>query len=509
MTSHMRPSPPGPAPDRESTLGLLVRRLGSDAALLIRQEITLARAELRQPLRHIAGAVSRLSIGAGILLLAGLTVLFGVVVLLGALIGEYWIGALIVGLVFLGAGGWLALREMHRLRALDPTPRETVDSLQDTAKWARNEVARVRASLRTRSAGAQRPMLKGAEAQGARGRPPADTDAASRPRHAPGRPGGRAIRARSSTAVASPYPSAGTGGRDAAGSGVQANRQGGDGQGKEPPPRREGTWPFLKHVAAEIKEDEVAGHAAKVAYYAFLAMPPALMAVFGLAGLVGSERLAMWLERQSAIAMPAAVSEGIVGPFIEQVVLQKAPGPFSIGLLLALWGGSSVFMGLMSTLNHAYDVKEGRSFVKQRAIALTIMIGSVALFLLAAGALLAGPAIVRAIGLGPAGELAWNILQWPLAFAFMVAAFWFGYYFLPDRNQSACRVVLIKAAALAAALWVLATAAFRVYIANFASYSETYGFLGAFIILLLWLYMTGIVVLAGGELASEMEKRAA
>ena len=98
-------------------------------------------------------------------------------------------------------------------------------------------------------------------------------------------------------------------------------------------------------------------------------------------------------------------------------------------------------------------------------------------------------------------------MQWPIAFLFMVAAFWAGYYFLPNRDQSNCKKVLLKAAALSAGLWVLATAAFRVYIANFSSYSETYGFLGAFIILLLWLYVTGLVVLAGGELASEMERR--
>ena len=89
----------------------------------------------------------------------------------------------------------------------------------------------------------------------------------------------------------------------------------------------------------------------------------------------------------------------------------------------------------------------------------------------------------------------------------MVLAFWCAYYFLPNRDQRASKSLLAKAAAVAAALWVLATAGFRVYIANFSSYSETYGFLGAFIILLLWLYVTGLVVLVGGELASEMEKR--
>ena len=109
--------------------------------------------------------------------------------------------------------------------------------------------------------------------------------------------------------------------------------------------------------------------------------------------------------------------------------------------------------------------------------------------------------------MGRAGEIAWTLAQWPVAFGFMVLAFWCAYYFLPNRDQRASKWLLVKAAAIAAALWILATAGFRIYIANFSSYSETYGFLGAFIILLLWLYVTGLVVLVGGELASEMERR--
>jgi len=373
-----------------------------------------------------------------------------VVILVGGLIGSYWLAAVIVAAVLLALGGWLAFAGTRRVRSM--TPRSSAASLQATGQWARAEASKVSTSIR---GGGRQPLIAD------RGRDMVRTEA---------------LRA---------------------------------GPGRQPPSRKLGMAAFLKHVGAEISEDEVPGHAAKLAYYSFMAMPPALMALFGLAGLVGSERFAAWLQEQSALALPAAVTENIIGPFIEQVVLQKAPGPFSIGLILAVWGGSSIFLGLMETLNHAYDTQETRSFVKKRAIALVIMIGSLLLFLVAAGSLLAGPAIVAAVGIGPAGELAWTILQWPLAFSFMVCAFWCAYYFLPDRDQSGCTGVLLRSAALAAALWVLATAAFRIYIANFGTYSETYGFLGAFIILLLWLYVTGLVVLAGGELASEMEKRVA
>lgn len=264
---------------------------------------------------------------------------------------------------------------------------------------------------------------------------------------------------------------------------------------------------LLERVWSEIKEDDITGQAAKLAYFAFLSMPPALMALFGVAGLFGSREIAGWLEQQARLAMPEAVTESIIEPFIEQVVLQNAPGPLSIGLLLAVWGASTVFVGMMDSLNMAYDVEDDRPFLKKRAVAVGVMVIGVILFLLAAGALLLGPQLADAAGLGALGRTVWAIIQWPLAFAFVVAAFWIGYYVLPHRDQAGCGRVLLKAASAAAALWLVATLAFRIYIANFSSYSETYGFLGAFIILLLWLYVTALVVLAGGELASEMEDR--
>jgi membrane protein len=269
---------------------------------------------------------------------------------------------------------------------------------------------------------------------------------------------------------------------------------------------KSGIGALAKRTFHEIVSDDIAGQAAKVAYYAFMAMPPALMAVFALAGLFGSERFATWLLAQAGTAMPGAIVDGILRPFVEQVVLKSAPGPLSIGLILALWGASGVFSGLMVTLNVAYDIEEERSFVRKKLVALGTMLAATALFLLAAVTLLVGPELAKLAGLGEAGRLIWTILRWPLTFLFVVGAFWIVYYLLPNRDQKGCGGTILKAAAVAAVLWVVASAGFRLYIANFSSYSETYGFLGAFIILLLWLYVTGLVVLAGGELASEMER---
>ena len=484
----------------------LLRSLSTDVSALVRQELALARAEMRETLRSLSSGAGRAVAGGSVAGVGALTVVAGIVVLVGQLIGSYWIGALLVGGVLLAVGALLAVTGARRISLVDPAPRRSIASIGDTARWARTEAASLIAAMR----GRRPPRLSAAP------------DKLPDPLPAPQSLGTR----QATAAVAADPPVAAATARTAspelrfdrgtsvaerstapAAPATAALDPAAEGRANTPPPRDAGTPAFLKHVGREIMEDNITGQAARLAYYAFMALPPALMALFGLAGLIGSERFALWLDMQAAMALPEAVHEGIIAPFIEQVVLEQAPGPFSIGLLLALWGGSAMFAALIDALNHAYDITENRSFLRKRALAGAVLPGGVLLFIGAAGSLLIAPVVVEYLGFGRAGEIAWNIAQWPVAFGFMVVAFWCAYYFLPNRDQRASRSLLARAAAIAAALWVLATAGFRIYISNFSSYSETYGFLGAFIILLLWLYVTGLVVLVGGELASEMERR--
>jgi membrane protein len=459
-SSNDRISAPG-----EPSLGDLFRKLSTDSSQLIRQEIALARTEVASTIGRAGRNAASVAVGLLVMGIGGLVLTGFAIALLGKLLGNYWLGALIVAVVYLavaGIGMMTALRKARRARLV---PEQTVQSLRATQHWAREEVTELRAALTSDDGGA----------------PPA---------------AGNRLAAAHTAITVEQRPSERSG---SPGEGAKRGAQ------NEAPPEP-GVWPLAKRTFHEIGSDDVTGQAAKVAYYSFMAMPPALMAVFALAGLFGSDRLATFLLQQASTAMPASVVDSILRPFIQQVVLKSAPGPLSVGIILALWGASSVFTGLMVTLNVAYDVDENRGFVKQRAIALGTMVAATILFLLAALTLLFGPELANLAGLGSAGELAWNILRWPLTFAFVVAAFWIVYYILPNKDQKGCGKVLLISAAVAALLWVLASAVFRLYIANFSSYSKTYGFLGAFIILLLWLYVTGLVVLAGGELASEMEK---
>jgi membrane protein len=265
--------------------------------------------------------------------------------------------------------------------------------------------------------------------------------------------------------------------------------------------------PLWKRVMHEAKADDVPGQAAKVAYYFFLSLPPAVMALFGLTGFFGGVETGDWLTGRLTTSLPQEASALVTG-FVDEVVHREAPGPLSIGLLLALWAGSNVFTALEDALNGAYGVTRKRPFVRKKAVAVGMLAACAILFLGGSAVLLGGGGISDALGLGDAGRVAWGVAQWPLGFALIAATFWLIYYVLPLRDQRARKGTLAKASAVSAVLFVIASAAFRLYVTSFGSYSKTYGLLGTVIVLLLWMYVTSLVILLGGEIASEMERGA-
>jgi membrane protein len=197
----------------------------------------------------------------------------------------------------------------------------------------------------------------------------------------------------------------------------------------------------------------------------------------------------------------------LVSGVVKDVVLsESAPGVMSVGALLAAWSGSNIFGALMGALNRAYDVRETRPWIKQQLIRLASLLVSGLVLLLATTIMLGGDKVVdwigRAIGLSSGVTAVWKILQFPLAFAILVGAAWMVYYFLPNVRQRARHVVV--ASILASVLWVVGTLAFRLYVQNFGSYNKTYGAIGGVIALLTWMYLSMLILLSSGELASEL-----
>jgi membrane protein len=263
---------------------------------------------------------------------------------------------------------------------------------------------------------------------------------------------------------------------------------------------------IVRSVVRRFQENDVLDLAAGIAYFAFLSLPPAIIVLFALTGFFGGDQVAGWVTGHLSEILPEEAAVLIDG-FVESVVYSQAPGALSIGLLLALWAGSNVIMSIMRATNLAYGIEERRGFVRQRALAIGIMILFVLLFLSASAALLAGPQIGRALDpFGVVGAL-WGYVHLIFAFLVIVLAFWIAYYTLPARTQRGSGRQTLIGAAVAAALWLIATLGFRFYVGNFGSYDETYGALGAIIVLLIWLYLTGVVILLGAIFAAELEER--
>jgi membrane protein len=260
-------------------------------------------------------------------------------------------------------------------------------------------------------------------------------------------------------------------------------------------------------VGKEMMENDALNVAGGMAYFAFLALPPTIVVLFALTGFFGGDAAAEWITAQLSTAMPDEASDLIDG-FVQSVVYTQAPGLFSVGLVLALWASSNIFMAVTRALNIAYDIGESRSFIKMRALALGVTVLFVVFLLGGSAVLLLGPQIANALDLFGVAGVAWSIAQWVLPFLLVVGAFAIAYYILPNRQQTRHNREILIGAVVGAVVWVLATVAFRFYIGNFGAYDETYGTLGGIIILLLWLYMTMLVILLGGQVAAELERRA-
>ena len=263
---------------------------------------------------------------------------------------------------------------------------------------------------------------------------------------------------------------------------------------------------LLKRTLKETRADNGLGLGAQLAYYFFLALFPALLFMVALAGVFVSPEIISRVVELMRGAVPPDVID-IIRDQLTSLTQGEQGGIMTFGAVAALWSSSAAMVALIDALNRAYDVGDGRPWWKQRLVAMQLTLGVAAFILIAFGLVVAGPQLAESLagrfGLGSAFEWTWKILQWPLVFALIAAAFGLIYYFAPDVDQDF--VFLTPGSVLAAALWLLGSLAFRAYVVNFGSYNETYGAIGAVMVLLTWLYISGLVVIVGAEMNAEIE----
>ena len=274
------------------------------------------------------------------------------------------------------------------------------------------------------------------------------------------------------------------------------------------------TWKELgKRVWAEIQKDEIFGRAAQLAYYFLLALFPLLLFLTSVIGLVmGAETgLRQSLFDYLGKVLPDSASQ-LVTTTVFEVTNSSGGGKIAFGILAALWAASNGMGAITQALNIAYDVEETRTWWKQRltaiglTVALSLLIISALVLVLYGGRI--ADYIALSYGMGETFAIAWKVVQWPIVLAFVLLAFALIHYFAPDvRDQK--WVWVTPGAVLGVTLWLMVSFSFRVYLHFFDSYSKTYGALGAVIVLMLWLYLTGAAILIGGEVNSEIEHAAA
>jgi len=261
-------------------------------------------------------------------------------------------------------------------------------------------------------------------------------------------------------------------------------------------------------VKAEVKEDRVTLLSAGVAFYSLLALVPGLAALISLYGLVGDPNQ---VQKRVTDLMGAAPKEArqLVASQASSII-NSSGGKVGLGLavsiVLALWSASSGMSHLMEAVNVAYDEGEERGFVKRRALALGMTVGAVVFVFVAIFVIAILPATVAKLDLPGAVRVLVSLLRWPVLAALLLGALAVLYRMAPNRDGARWAWVS-PGAILATVLWLVGSILFSIYTANFGKYNETYGSLGAVVIVMLWLLLTAFAVIVGAELNSEVERQ--
>jgi len=267
---------------------------------------------------------------------------------------------------------------------------------------------------------------------------------------------------------------------------------------------------LVRRVIHEIQDDDCLGRAAQLAYYFLFALFPFFLVLTTLLGFLPLPNLMDRLMEMLGQMLPGDALR-LVQENVYDLFTNPRGGLLSFGILAALWTSSSALTAIIDGLNRAYDVQEGRPYWKVRGMAILLTVG-LSVFIIASLVLLTfGPQIggwiADQVGLGRVFQVAWNALRWPVIVGLIVLAMALIYYLGPDVEQ---RWQWITPGSLVAVSgWVLPSLRFSFYVKNFGSYNAAYGSIGAVIVLLTWMYVSGFFVLLGGEINAEIEHAAA
>ncbi|MEU7552822.1 YihY/virulence factor BrkB family protein [Streptomyces sp. NPDC044571] len=268
----------------------------------------------------------------------------------------------------------------------------------------------------------------------------------------------------------------------------------------------------LKRTLKEFKDDELADRAAALTYYSVLSLFPALLVLVSLLGVAGTSATQSVLDSLQKLTPGAA--RDIVSGAVRQ--LQGGPGTGSIlavvGLIAAVWSASGYIAAFIRSSNAVYDIPEGRPVWKVLPLRLALTVGLMVMATASALIVVFTGGLARragdALGLGDTAVTVWSIAKWPVLVLLVTIMIAVLYWASPNAKGRGFRWIT-PGSFLALVIWMIASAGFALYVANFGSYNKTYGTLAGVIIFLIWLWITNLAILLGLEFDAEMSRERA
>jgi membrane protein len=270
-------------------------------------------------------------------------------------------------------------------------------------------------------------------------------------------------------------------------------------------------WVSLKRTVREFKEDDLTDRAAALTYYAVLSVFPALIALISIVGLVAEPATITRVLTDTIRQLgPSSAIDTFQGPIESVTASQSRAGlGLVIGLAGSLWTASGYVGAFMRASNAIYETEEGRPFYLLRPLQILVtLILELMLALVVLGLIVSGPlatAIGNAVGLGDTALTIFNIAKWPVLLVVVMMMLAILYYSAPNAKLPGFQWIS-PGSVVAVVIWIVASAGFAFYVANFGSYDKTYGTLGGVVTFLIWMWITNIAVLFGAELNAELER---
>jgi membrane protein len=267
---------------------------------------------------------------------------------------------------------------------------------------------------------------------------------------------------------------------------------------------------FVSLISGRVREHNLTLVAAGVAFYAFLALVPALIAFVSVYGLVADESDVTRQVEDLGSSLPDEVRNFLVYQLTQIVDASSAGVSIAalIAIALAVWSASSGMAALVTGIHIARERDEPKGFVPKRGKALALTLGAIVVLGVVLFVIVAVPPLIRDAGLGSVGRAGFEILRWPFLAAVMVVSIALLYRLSVGDLPSRWLGLVSPGALVATGGWVVASGLFAVYTANFASYGKTYGALASIVVVLLWLWLSSLVVLAGAEVDGARETHA-